>query len=96
MDTPERIEVLDAGSTVRLTWSGDRMQEFSAAELRRACPCASCGESVGRSAMLRTIEGDRPVTITAAELVGTYAVAFSFAPDGHRTGIYPFDVLSVL
>ncbi len=70
------------------------MSELTASELRAACPCASCGEPAGRSAMLRTLQA--PVSIAGAELVGTYAVSFRFAPDGHATGIYPFDILASL
>ncbi len=42
------------------------------------------------------LTGPTPVTITDAALVGAYAVNFSFAPDGHQTGIFPFDRLRSL
>ena len=96
MQVPERIEVLDDGARVRFDWGGGRVVDFDAATLRSVCPCASCGEPVGRSAMQRVVEGPTPVTIAGAELVGTYAISFRFAPDGHATGIYPFERLSAI
>jgi DUF971 family protein len=36
------------------------------------------------------------VRIVDTRLVGAYALGFQFAPDGHSTGIFPFDRLRSL
>ena len=49
--------------------------------------------------MRRTTEilaGAVPVTIAETKLVGSYALNFVFAPEGHGTGIYPFTGLRSL
>ncbi|MDX1690876.1 MAG: DUF971 domain-containing protein [Acidimicrobiia bacterium] len=96
MEVPQRIEVADGGTVLRLAWEDGASAELSARTLRSACPCASCGEPAGRAALTRLLGADEPVRITGAELVGTYAVSFAFAPDGHGTGIYPFERLRAL
>jgi len=42
------------------------------------------------------LAGPEPVTITETRLVGSYAVNFVFAPDGHSTGIFTFPSLHAL
>ena len=84
MDVPQRIEI-EEGTRVLITW-----------ELRRACPCAGCREPDGRTRIDTVLGGPAPVTISDAKLVGGYALGFSFAPDGHSTGIFSFDVLKSL
>ena len=37
--------------------------------------------------------GGEAIRITAARVVGSYAVSFTFSPDGHATGIFPFDLV---
>jgi DUF971 family protein len=96
MNIPERLEVTEDGALLRITWAGGRRSDLPAAALRSACPCASCGEPVGRSNLQRTLAASTPVTIAGAALVGSYALGVTFAPDGHRTGIFPFDLLASL
>lgn len=95
MEVPERIEVRD-GTRVVLGWEDGTSAEIPADVLRSSCPCAECREPEGVAATRRVLAGPDPVTITNASLVGGYAVSFEFAPDGHGTGIYPFDVLAAL
>lgn len=92
---PRRIEVVD-GSRVAITWEDDTITEFDAATLRGACLCATCREPAGEAATESVLGGEEPVTISASELVGGYAVRFTFEPDEHSTGIYPFTVLREL
>jgi DUF971 family protein len=89
---PERIEVVD-GSELVITWENGATSRLAAAGLRAACPCASCREDAGRAQTELVLGGPIPVTITDAKLVGGYALSFEFAPDGHGTGIYPFEAL---
>lgn len=46
--------------------------------------------------MQRVVDGDATVTIDGAHVVGSYALGLTFAPDGHRTGIFPFDLIASL
>lgn len=92
MDTPTRIEV-EEGSRVILTWEDGAESRWTAAELRGACQCASCREPAGAEQTAAVLGGPVPVTISEARLVGGYAISFVFGPDGHGTGIYPFESL---
>lgn len=84
----QRIEIV-AGATLTLLWEDGRRQDIPAARLRAACPCAACrGE--------HPVPDPAAVAVRSARIVGEYAVAFSFAPDGHGAGIYPFDLLAGL
>jgi DUF971 family protein len=93
-EVPQRIEV--DGSSVAFTWEDGEVSRFSAAELRAACECAICREPQGMEATRAVLAGADPVTVDDARLVGGYAIAFTFAPDGHGTGIYPFQRLRSL
>ncbi len=95
MDVPARIEV-EGGATVVLTWEDGAVQEFTARELRAACPCATCRDPAGAERVELLLGGPVPVTIDAANLVGDYALGLVFGPDGHRTGIFSFDYLRAL
>jgi DUF971 family protein len=91
MDVPERIEV-EAGAALVLTWPDGTLTTVAAPALRAACGCASClgpddAAWIGDAADVRIID---------ASLVGAYAINFTFAPDNHHTGIYPFDRLRAL
>ncbi len=91
---PDRIEV--EGSTVTITWSDGVIAELSATDLRSVCECASCREPSGIEATRAVLGGGQPIAVTEARLVGGYAITFTFAPDGHSTGIYPFERLRSL
>ena len=95
MDVPARIEI-EEGEHVTLTWEDGSVTELTAAQLRAACQCASCREPDGEAQTAAILAGPVPVKISEAKLVGGYAINFVFSPDGHGTGIYPFEVLRVL
>lgn len=86
VEMPQRIEVQN-GAEMTITWEDDRVDRFSAAILRSACPCAGCREVA--TAVPNT-------TIDEVRMVGNYAIGVTFGPDGHATGIYPFDLLRSL
>ncbi len=89
MDIPERIEV-EEGAALVLTWPDGAVTTVAAPALRAACDCATCLGPDGRASWI----GDAAtVRILSASLVGAYAINFTFAPDDHHTGIYPFDRL---
>ena len=81
-----RIEVERAA--LELTWEDGTSGRIPAAGLRAACPCAGCREGSAAAAAASTIE--------SARIIGDYAVGVVFGPDGHATGIFPYDLLRSL
>jgi len=63
--------------------------------LRCACPCALCVDEHSGDRLLdpKTVPGD--IQIESLQSVGRYAVGILWS-DGHRTGIYPYDLLNRL
>jgi DUF971 family protein len=94
MNTPTRVEV-EGRSTVRLTWGSGAVHELTAAQLRLACACATCLGERDRRTIRLTVVGAEP-TVDDARLVGDYGIAFTFGPDGHRTGIFRWDQLEAM
>lgn len=93
MDVPEKIELKD-GTQLTLTWEDGTVNTFTAQELRSSCACADCRSAAEqRPSALRLVA---LTSITDVKLVGSYGVNFTFAPDGHRTGIFTFDQLRAL
>lgn len=92
MSVPQRVEVV-GGAEVMITWEDGRTDVLSAGSLRGVCPCAGCREPEGAEKTKTVLAGEQPVEIVDARVVGGYALAFTFMPDGHQTGIYPFDAL---
>jgi DUF971 family protein len=92
METPTRIEI-EAGAALVMTWPDGLVTQLSAPALRAACECATClgpegsGSWIGDAASVRIID---------ASIVGAYALNFTFGPDQHSTGIFPFDRLRAL
>lgn len=87
MADPVRIEV--DGPNVTIEWEDGRVDVFDATALRLACPCAGCREP-GATARVAAVGS---ASVTGARLVGGYAINFTFGPDGHATGIFPFVLL---
>ncbi len=96
--TPTDIH-LRKTEALEITWADGHRSILPLRFLRKMCPCAGCqGERdlLGRTLMpiVRTTY-DGPITATAAELVGNYALRLTFS-DGHDTGIYSFKTLREL
>src|SRR5262245_9512485 len=92
----EPVQILEeSDSELKITWSDDSETGYSAAQLRRQCPCAGCVNEWTGERMLRaeTIADD--VTFTHISIVGRYALNFHFS-DGHETGIFSFKYLREL
>jgi DUF971 family protein len=65
--------------------------EFPLAELRKACPCASC-RLPREQTNKRTPAGLQlasAISVATAELVGAWGISITWN-DGHSTGIYPW------
>jgi DUF971 family protein len=65
--------------------------EFPLADLRKACPCASCRQprEMGRKRSPVGLQFASAVTVASAELVGAWGISITWS-DGHSTGIYPW------
>ena len=80
----------DAG--LRITWADDHVCHYTAAELRRACPCAQCVNEWTGQRVLKRESVSEELTIQDLNIVGRYALNFRWS-DGHETGIYSFRYL---
>jgi DUF971 family protein len=94
---PKSLTVDRAAATLRVEWLDGHISHYPLRWLRANCPCATCREERRAAALeadeLKLMSGPLPsAEITAAELVGNYAVRFTWA-DGHDTGIYVFAAL---
>jgi DUF971 family protein len=89
--TPERLEVLNTGTLLRIVWPGERSSEVSAACLRRECRSAGAL----RAKIDNRAQLSDDIRIIAVEPVGIYAVNIAFS-DGEHRGIYPFTFLAEL
>jgi DUF971 family protein len=89
---PETIENRTAQGVLALRWADGSTVSLTHARLRGACPCSEC-----RARRLAGVEiaADEQVRLAAIEPVGVYALNLAFS-DGHRRGIYPFQMLAAL
>jgi DUF971 family protein len=84
---PQRITV--DRDLVTIEWTDGGATAIPGSRLRDACPCADCRERTVTTPAAQL--GDRS-TIVNAQLVGGYAVSFTFG-DHHHDGIYPYPQL---
>ena len=96
MHTPADIQII--GPEVAIRWDDGRESYHSFATLRAASPSA---ETRGERDIFGTqYGGEVPrnfvgVEVTGWERIGNYAIRFEFS-DGHRTGLYSFELLRQL
>ncbi|HIG11563.1 MAG: DUF971 domain-containing protein [bacterium] len=77
---------------VTILWGDGETSEYTAAGLRRLCPCAQCvSESTGVRLLDPTTVAE-DLTQGDLALVGNYALTMRFS-DGHSTGIFTFKAL---
>jgi DUF971 family protein len=89
----EPLEIIEeSDSEISIRWSDSGETKYSAASLRRACPCAGCiNEWTGEKQLKdETVADD--LSFTHISVVGRYALNFHFS-DGHDTGIFSFKYL---
>ncbi len=72
-----------------IEWADGHSTVFSAAQLRRFCPCAECIHELTGQQLLDPASVPDDLLQRDVRLVGSYAIAIQFA-DGHSTGIYTF------
>lgn len=96
--TPKDLKVKIAEQRLVIEWKDGKLSEFSLAQLRSVCPCATCRTEREQQASnpLRILKADPTgVRVTNARLVGSYAIQFDYS-DGHNTGIFDFRFLRSL
>ena len=92
----EPSEIVQEGERgLLIKWADGRECRFSAAELRRACPCAQCVNEWTGEKVLNPESISEELTVAGIEIVGRYALNFRWG-DGHQTGIYSFRLLREL
>jgi len=96
MNSPSDIQIV--GTEVAIRWDDGKESFVSFATLRAASPSAEVkGE---RDIFGHQYGGEVPknfvgVEVTAWERIGNYAIRFDFS-DGHRTGLYSYELLRQL
>ena len=85
----------ESDSALRITWADGQVCHYSAAVLRRECPCAQCVNEWTGQRVLKPESISDELAINDLSLVGRYAVNFRWS-DGHETGIYSFRYLREL
>ncbi len=80
---------------VKIRWQNGHESVYLARELRLKCPCAGCVDEM--TGAVRVIATGVPAEVhpLAIRPVGRYAIAIDWS-DGHRTGIYSFELLRTL
>jgi len=91
-DTPVRIRAKDDPTRLEIEWSDGASTRYTAAEVRRICPCAHCIHELTGQLLLDPASVPDDLTTAQVRMVGNYALAIRFS-DGHDTGIYPFAFL---
>jgi DUF971 family protein len=92
----EPTQILEeSDSEISIKWSDDAETHYTAAQLRRACPCAGCKDEWTGEKILRDDQVPDDISFKQTSIVGRYALNFHFS-DGHDTGIFSFAFLREL
>lgn len=92
----EPLQIIEeSDSEISIKWSDDAETKYSAAELRRVCPCAGCVNEWTGEKILKAESVPDDISFTHISVVGRYALNFHFT-DGHETGIFSFKYLRSL
>lgn len=85
----------ESDSEISIVWSDGKQTVYQAAQLRKACPCASCVNEWTGEKILDDEKIADDLNFNNIGIVGRYALNFNFS-DGHNTGIYTFQFLRKL
>jgi len=88
---PKVIRRSDPGR-IEIEWADGHTTVYSAAQLRRLCPCAHCVHELTGARLLDPTAVPDELRQSDVRMVGNYAIAVQFS-DGHSTGIYPYSLL---
>ena len=97
-EKPKRIRVDRAEGWLEMDWVGDGILRVRLSDVRKACPCALCGDiRAQQDAQLQMITVDQTPSVDLSDVipVGNYAIQIRWA-DGHDTGIYTYSYLKQL
>ena len=93
--TPTDIKLKRNEGLLVVTWPDETVRAYNVRTLRCECGCAGCVDERTGQRILDVNAVPQDVTITSMDLVGNYAIAFTFS-DGHDTGIYSWKKLAGL
>lgn len=68
---------------------------FNLRDLRLSCPCALCVDENTGERLLDPGTVPADIRVESVQSIGRYAVGILWS-DGHRTGIYPYEMLKRL
>ena len=91
MIEPKQV-IEESDREVSITWSDDTETKYSASQLRRVCPCATCVNEWTGEKILKSDQIADDLAFSSISIVGRYALNFHFS-DGHDTGIFSFEYL---
>lgn len=92
----EAVQIIEENdSEVSIKWSDDTETNYTAAQLRRACPCAGCKDEWTGEKTLNEKSIPDDLSFRHISIVGRYALNFHFS-DSHDTGIFSFKFLREL
>jgi len=92
----EPVQIIEeSDNAISIKWSDDTETKYTAAELRRSCPCATCVNEWTGDKILDAASIPDVLAINSTSIVGRYALNFHFS-DRHDTGIYSFKYLREL
>ena len=94
MVEPRQI-IEESDSEISILWSDETESRYSAAQLRKACPCAGCVNEWTGEKILKAETVAEDMSFSSIAIVGRYALNFNFT-DGHDTGIFSFQFLKQL
>jgi DUF971 family protein len=89
---PTAVEPTEDGKRLRIVWRDGHVSEYRPREIRLACPCAGCVDEYTGRPLLDPDSVEADINPLAIEYVGRYALKFTW-PDGHDTGMFPWDLL---
>lgn len=89
---PDRVEPTEDGQRLRIVWRDGHVSEYEPRAIRLACPCAGCVDEFTGRPILDPAAVPAGIMPAAIEYVGRYALKFTW-PDGHDTGLYPYDLM---
>ncbi len=94
--TPSGLDLDVNQQELRVSWADGVASTYSAAALRKNCPCATCKSERDKQSQsvlpILSQSSSGPITMTGGHLVGSYALQIEWS-DGHNTGIYDFRLL---
>lgn len=94
-ETPKNLRSLTEEHAFEITWSDSDPVAIPFRYLRGRCPCATCVNEFSGERMVDVVDIPVGIQIAAAQLVGNYAVKFTWN-DKHDTGLYTWEHLREL